>query len=133
MFFEKWSDDFLTNNSVINIQHQTIIKLLNKLHSDYLGIDSSKCFIEDFQQILHLIIIHLDTEEFFMDENADSKIILKHIIEHEKMKDFIYSKFRIISSFSTEDIILLAFQISRLIPGHIKEFDIKTKFLPFEK
>lgn len=74
----QWKDEYIINVEEIDIQHQTMVKLVNNLHS---SVEARKDKSELERLLVELIEythMHFSTEEKLMKKNADPGLKLHH-------------------------------------------------------
>ena len=85
----QWKDEYIINVEEIDIQHQTMVKLVNNLHS---SVEARKDKSELERLLVELIgytHMHLSTEEKRMRKNADPGLKLHHK-EHRSLLEHVY-------------------------------------------
>jgi len=74
----QWKDEYIINVEEIDIQHQTMVKLVNNLHSSVEARKDKSELESLLVELVEYTRMHFSTEEKFMKKNADPSLELHH-------------------------------------------------------
>lgn len=121
-YFIEWDNTLETGITIIDIQHKTLFKKINKIY-EYIVDKNFENISSLLDEILTLTIHHFETEEtFFFVFNYQNKD--EHIEEHKELLKYL-------KQIRNEDIHLIDFNqnlfdyLHKWIINHIKDYDFK--------
>lgn len=123
MKYIHFTDSEKVNIKIIDKQHQSMVKIVNNIHS-HLGKDKHYNFNSDLQTLINEIKFHFETEEKLMKENNFSGFY-SHKLEHDRFLNQINKNFTEIKKGKSEIIFNQLESIKRWFFNHLDLSDKK--------